>query len=195
MATDEPPPFGHRPLIDAGLLAGLLADPDRLRVASALVLGATTLDEVKAATGLGSRAAGRALSRLVDAALVIRDETGRHWLIEDAFRQAAIAAAPQDKPDPFDRPGDTARVLRAFVKDGRLVSIPSAHLKRRVVLDYIVQDFEPGHRYTERQVNAILARWHEDVASLRRYLVDEEYLEREVGGGAYWRAGGSFDLE
>jgi hypothetical protein len=44
-------------------------------------------------------------------------------------------------------------------------------------------------------VNAMLGRWHEDVASLRRYMVDEGFLEREGGGGDYWRAGGSFPTE
>ena len=50
--------------------------------------------------------------------------------------------------------------------DGRLVSIPSSHAKRLVVLDLVVQDFEPGEHYTERQVNAVLARWHDDVPAL-----------------------------
>jgi hypothetical protein len=194
LATDEPSPFDELPLIDAGTLAGLLADGDRRRVTAALVLGASTLDEVKGATGLTTRAVGRALTRLVDAELVVRDDDGRHWVVEDAFRQAAIAAAPTDKPEAFDAPEDAARVLRAFVRGQRLVSIPSHHSKRLIVLDYVAQSFEPGRRYNEREVNATLARWFDDVASLRRYLVDEGLLEREPGGGAYWRAGGTVEV-
>jgi hypothetical protein len=194
LATDEPAQFDELPLIDAGTLAGLLANGDRRRVAAALVLGASTLDEVKTATGLRARSVGQALTRLVDAGLVVRDDDGRHWLVEDAFRQAAIAAAPTDKPESFNAPEDAARVLRSFVRGQRILSIPSQHSKRRVGLDYVAQEFEPGRRYSEREVNATLARWYDDVASLRRYLVDEELLQREPGGGAYWRSGGTVDV-
>lgn len=83
-------------------------------------------------------------------------------------------------------------VLRAFLDaHGRLASIPSKHSKRLVVLDHLAQRFEPGVRYPETEVNAILRSAHEDVAALRRYLVEEGFLDRE--GGVYWRCGGSVD--
>jgi hypothetical protein len=78
------------------------------------------------------------------------------------------------------------------VRDGRLVSIPAQQSKRRVVLQHIVRVFEPGIRYPEREVNALLAVWHADHAALRRYLVDEGLLSRE--GGLYWRTGGYVDV-
>lgn len=81
-------------------------------------------------------------------------------------------------------------IVRRFVKGTRLVSIPARRGKRRLVLDWLAQDFEPGRVYPESTVNAILARHHPDYASLRRFLVDEEFMERR--GGFYWRAGGSF---
>ena len=81
-------------------------------------------------------------------------------------------------------------MLRAFVRDGRLLSIPAVHGKRVVVLDWLVQRFEPGRRYSENMVNLILAQVHPDTASLRRYLVDEGMLDREAG--EYWRSGGTF---
>ena len=84
-------------------------------------------------------------------------------------------------------------VLRTFLEGNRLTAIPATHAKRLVVLDVIAQDFEPGVRYTERQVNLILGKRHADTAALRRYLVDDGFLEREGGGGPYWRAGGTFE--
>jgi hypothetical protein len=74
------------------------------------------------------------------------------------------------------------------VVDGRLVSIPAARGKRRVILEHIVAAFEPGVRYPEREVDAILRAWHPDHAALRRYLVDELLLSRDAG--IYWRIGG-----
>ncbi len=81
-------------------------------------------------------------------------------------------------------------VLRAFLDaHGRLSSIPSKHNKRLVVLDHLAQLFEPGVHYPEPEVNRVLCAVHEDVAALRRYLVEEGFLDRE--GGIYWRCGGS----
>jgi hypothetical protein len=57
-----------------------------------------------------------------------------------------------------------------------------------VVLEHIAALFEPGVRYPEREVDAILRAWHPDHAALRRYLVDEQLLARDAG--EYWRIGG-----
>ena len=76
------------------------------------------------------------------------------------------------------------------MKDGRIVQIPRQPSKRRVLLDLLAQEFEPGRRYTEREVNDVIAAFHPDTAAWRRYLVDEEFMEREAG--LYWRAGGTY---
>jgi len=86
-------------------------------------------------------------------------------------------------------PPDQRRVMDAFVVDGRLTRVPARHAKRLVVLDWLAQSFEPGRRYTEREVNETLAARHPDVATLRRHLVEEEMLSREAG--EYWRSGGT----
>jgi hypothetical protein len=82
--------------------------------------------------------------------------------------------------------------LRAFVRDGRIVNMPSKHAKKLALLDWLAQDFEPGRRYSEQMVNLILGQRHADTAALRRYLVDEGFMAREAG--QYWRAGGSTDV-
>ncbi|MST32532.1 DUF2087 domain-containing protein [Acidimicrobiaceae bacterium USS-CC1] len=85
-----------------------------------------------------------------------------------------------------------AAVLRGFVVDGRLQRMPAQHSKRLVVLDFLAQRFEPGVRYREAEVNDRLLAFHSDFATLRRALVDEGFLERR--DGAYWRAGGTFEV-
>ncbi len=80
-------------------------------------------------------------------------------------------------------------MLRVFVRDGRITSIPTTHAKRLVVLDWLVQRFEPGRRYTEATVNLIISGAHPDTAALRRALVDEGMLDRDQG--EYWRSGGT----
>jgi hypothetical protein len=84
---------------------------------------------------------------------------------------------------------EEARVLATFVKDGRIVTMPAKRAKRLVVLDHVSQAFEPGRTYPEAEVNERLRAFHDDVAALRRYLVDEGFLSREAG--TYWRTGGT----
>lgn len=93
----------------------------------------------------------------------------------------------------MSRPADDAETLRRFFgADGRLLTMPTRHLKRRLVLDHVAQRFEPGVRYDEREVDAVLKAVHDDHAALRRYLVDEGFLSREAG--VYWRSGGSVEV-
>jgi hypothetical protein len=179
------------PVPDAAAIAGLLADECRRRVVAALVLGSATVDDVRLATGLTTREVAEALARLVAGELVVRGTDGEHVLLGEAFRLAAIAAAPErPAPDPTgDAPEDEARVLRAYFRAGRLIQIPAQRSKKLIILDRLALEFDVGMRYSERQVNGILRRFHPDVASLRRYLVDEGFLDREAG--EYWRAGGT----
>lgn len=70
--------------------------------------------------------------------------------------------------------------------------IPAKRSKRLVVLDLLAQEFAPGQAFDEPEVNRRLRRFHDDIASLRRHLVDEEFLTREHGW--YWRSGGTFEV-
>lgn len=96
--------------------------------------------------------------------------------------------------EPDERAAADARTLRQFLDaDGRLHTIPTKHAKRLVVLDHLAQSFELGVVYPETDVNAVLRRFHDDVAALRRYLVENGFLTREAG--QYWRSGGTVDLD
>jgi hypothetical protein len=86
--------------------------------------------------------------------------------------------------DAYDR-----KVLSNFLtRDGRLKDFPAQLKKEQVILRYAARLFEPGKRYTEKQVNEILARLHEDTARLRRGMVDYGLMRRQGGGGEYWLA-------
>jgi hypothetical protein len=73
------------------------------------------------------------------------------------------------------------KVLKAFFKHGRLVQIPSQRKKRQMVLEKIVDAFEPGRPYDEMEVNHILLEFHDDVASLRRGMIEVGLFTREKG--------------
>ena len=81
-----------------------------------------------------------------------------------------------------------ARVLRAFIRDGRLVSIPAREKRRQVVYRYLRdQVFTEDRPYPEREVNQRLALFHPDAATIRRGMVDAGLVTREAG--AYRRRG------
>jgi hypothetical protein len=94
------------------------------------------------------------------------------------------------RPDLQDALRDKDAVIRSFfAADGTLKTIPTKIRKRLVVLDRLSQEFEPGEKYDEATVNNRLRAFHPDVAALRRYLVEEGFLDR--ADGRYWRSGGT----
>jgi hypothetical protein len=79
-------------------------------------------------------------------------------------------------------------ILSTFVDaDGRLTAIPAQHKKLMIVLRWLVEDFQPGRRYSEAEVSRTISRRHDDFATLRRLLIDEELMQRRRG--VYWRTG------
>ena len=131
-------------------MVGLLAEPERLRVVSALALGAGTIGEVAAAAGLDQREVVRALRRLERSGLVSRDKD-RLTLHAERFKQAAQEAAPDEPGEPLSADPATDAVLRAFTRDGRITSIPVRRGRRRLLLEHVAAAFEPGVRYPERR--------------------------------------------
>ena len=77
------------------------------------------------------------------------------------------------------------RLYGQLARLGKALSNPH----RLEILDLLAQQFEPGERYGETEVNNRLRAFHQDVAALRRYLVEEGFLDRAEG--RYWRSGGS----
>jgi hypothetical protein len=73
------------------------------------------------------------------------------------------------------------KVLRTFFQHGRLRSIPVQRKKRQIILEKIIQEFEPEREYSHREVNQILVEFHEDVATLRRELVATGLMQRSDG--------------
>jgi hypothetical protein len=96
---------------------------------------------------------------------------------------------PGDRDEPFDPsappfepddPAFEAKVLRAFVKGDRLVSVPARERRKRVVLRFLVAQVLPDDDpVPEPELNARIARWNPDFASLRRYLVETGLATRE----------------
>jgi hypothetical protein len=101
-------------------------------------------------------------------------------------RDPSPSPAPASEPE-LRKLTPTEKVVRAFLRGDRLVSIPAKPSKRDLLLPVILDRCFPEDReYEEKEVNMRLALLHPDVAALRRYLVDGRWMTRD--GGIYRRA-------
>jgi DNA-binding transcriptional ArsR family regulator len=192
--------------MDHDLLTTLkaLSDASRLRIVGLLAVRPYAVEQLSAALELAPGTVVHHLKRLRAAGLV--EGRAAHPYMEYSLRLDALQrlgrkldelekgsddeGAQLPGPDGDVLPAYDAKVLRAFLVDGRLASIPAQEKKREVVLRFLLQRCFPEDRdYPEKEVNQRLALFHPDVASLRRYLVDGKYMTRKAG--QYHRAGGA----
>lgn len=77
------------------------------------------------------------------------------------------------------------KVIDSFFEYGKLKSIPVQRKKERIILEVIAEQFAFDRTYTEREVNLIIADFHDDFCTLRRDMIAEKLLARE--NGTYWK--------
>jgi len=71
------------------------------------------------------------------------------------------------------------KVIDTFFEYGKLKSIPSQRKKKRIILEEISKAFELGKEYTEKEVNLIIADYHDDFCTIRRDFIAEHLFSRE----------------
>ena len=169
----------------------LALDPVRLAVAGASAVGPVDVDEIAGLLDLPAHKIEKALGRLRAAGIVGDDLRLDTEMLRSVGAQLPDLAGPDDAVFEGTWNDDERAVLARFFERDRLREIPSNRTKRRVVLERLDQEFEPGLRYGEREVNRRLQLFHPDHASLRRHLVDEGLMTR--ADGSYWRTGGRFE--
>lgn len=77
------------------------------------------------------------------------------------------------------------KVIENFFEYGKLKNIPAQRKKRQIILKELLKSFEVGRKYTEKEVNLIIADFHDDFCTLRREMIMEKLMDRE--GIYYWR--------
>jgi len=73
------------------------------------------------------------------------------------------------------------KIVNRFLKDGRFETLPVQRKKLKYVLQYILDNFEMNKVYTEKRVNAIITKYHDDYCRVRREFVDERMMIRKDG--------------
>jgi predicted transcriptional regulator len=172
-----------------------LGDANRLKIVGLLAQKPSSVEALAAALGLSESTTSHHLSRLAKSRLVSARADGHYYIYSldtDRLKEMSqhllndenLPGLSQDvEGDAFER-----KVMKAFVdSEGRISAFPAQEKKQLVLLRYVLNAFELGKRYTEKEVNEILLRYNEDTASLRRELVEYKMMAREGGGGVYWR--------
>ncbi len=170
-----------------------LADSNRLKIVGLLAGKELTVEQLAAMLDVKAPTASHHLSKLTEAGLVSARAEGYYSVFRlevDAIKamserlsalETFTAYAVDVDVDAFDR-----RVWANFsLPDGRLKTIPAQRKKRSAVLRHLAESFKSDTRYSEKRVNKILSRFHEDTATLRREMVGEKLLTRQ--DGVYWR--------
>ena len=169
-------------LEDVSLLFKALADPARLRILGVLAERPHAGHELADRLALTPPTISHHMRRLVAARLVnvVPDAQSRIYSLRtDAIREISGSALGDQVPQPA-RDEDDA-VLRAFFDGPRLRQIPASRKKRVIVLRRLLERFAPGRAYPEAEVNELLREAHDDVATLRRELVDYGFMVRDRG--------------
>ena len=166
----------------------LVLEPARLALLGAAAVGPVDIAAIAIDLDMDENRIQRELGKLAAAGLI---DSERRLDVE-VLREVARSVPTEAPIDPslVDGPwtDDEAQVLSRFFSGRRLLSIPSAHSKRLLVLERLAFEFEPGRRYQEAEVNFSLQMFYADYAALRRYMVDEGFMTR--ADGVYWRTGG-----
>ena len=163
-----------------------LADRSRLQILKSLAQEDMYVERLAQRLGLTPPTISFHLKKLSEAGAVTSYKTQYYtmYALEKSVFMTSILDLIQEKSDEAELQNqrDEAyrqKVLDTFFEYGKLKSIPTQKKKERIVLEEMVKAFDFGRHYTEREVNIILADFHDDFCTLRRDMVGEKLLDRD----------------
>ncbi|MGL5940437.1 MAG: metalloregulator ArsR/SmtB family transcription factor [Waterburya sp.] len=74
-----------------------------------------------------------------------------------------------------------SKVLKSYINSDKITEIPASRKKRLVILKWLVNKFDFGRSYTEKEVNEIIKLYHPDSATLRREFIGYQLMKRDQG--------------
>src|SRR5829696_1974988 len=169
-------------LENLSLLFKALSDPARLRILGLLAERPLAAHELAERLALTPPTISHHMRRLVAARLVDVEPEAQsriYSLRTDAIHEISGSILGKDASQPAS--DEDNAVLRAFFDGSRLRQIPASRKKRVIVLRRLLERFAPGRSYPESEVNQLLREAHDDVATLRRELVDYGFMVRDRG--------------
>ena len=172
-----------------------LSDENRFAIVGFLANKPYSVEHLAELVGLSVSTTSHHLAKLAKVNLVTARVDGHYYIYslrkevitdmaEDLSKSDALKQSdPINSEDMFTR-----KVMKAFTDEaGQITAFPAQEKKLLVLLGYVLKDFEPGVKYSEKQVNEIISRYNPDTAFIRRSFIIYKMMDRENGGGSYWR--------
>lgn len=165
-----------------------LADRSRLQILKSLLEEDMYVERLAQRLELTPATVSFHLKKLMDAGAVssCREQYYTMYSINKEVFQCRILDILGEKSSDAQRQQEREaryrqRVLDSFFEYGRLKSIPAQRKKERICLEEIAKELELGRPYSERELNQVLLRFHQDYCTLRRDMISEGILRREEG--------------
>lgn len=70
------------------------------------------------------------------------------------------------------------KVLKSFMKGGKVLRIPAQYKKRLIIAEEILRRFDKATTYNEREIDTIISEVCDDYCTIRRTFIDEGMMER-----------------
>ncbi|MBU5473726.1 DUF2087 domain-containing protein [Roseburia sp. MSJ-14] len=170
-----------------------LADKSRLQILKSLMIEDMYVERLAERLNLTPPTISFHLNKLEDAGAVesykdqyymmysLKKEVFMTKIIDIIKEESADSKLQEEREEAYRQ-----KVIEAFFEYGKLKSIPAQRKKERIVLEEIAKSFEKGKKYTEREVNIIIADFNDDFCTIRRDMISEQILERDKA--TYWLA-------
>ena len=163
-----------------------LSDKSRLAILKSLMEEDMYVERLAERLGITSATVSFHLKKLEEAGAVFsyKDQYYTMYSINKEVFEVSILEILREKTSDSELQKEREeayrkKVISAFFDYGRLISIPSQLKKERIVLEEIAKAFEPGRKYSEKEVNEIILTFHEDFCTLRKDMVQEGLLCRK----------------
>lgn len=174
---------------EAILLFKCLSDKSRLQILKSLAIEDMYVERLAERLNISAPTVSFHLKKLADAGAVTSYKSQYYMMysLNKNVFSINILDILQEKSDETDLQQQRdieyrQRVIDTFFEYGKLKSIPAQQKKERIVLEVIAQAFEYDQMYSEREVNIIIADFHDDFCTIRRDMVGEHLLERDAEG-------------
>ena len=173
---------------EALLLFKCLSDRSRLQILKSLAIEDMYVERLAQRLDLTPPTISFHLKKLAEAGAVtgtknqyytvysLNRELFKGSMLDIILEESDEASQQQQREEEYRR-----KVIESFFEGGKLKSIPAQRKKERIILERIAESFEAGRDYSEREVNIIIADFHDDFCTIRRDMIADKLLSRENG--------------
>ena len=163
-------------------LLKLLADETRLEILNMLLKEDSYVEKIACELSLTPATICYHLKKM-EAAGVVNCSRSQFYIIyslnREIFDKPLFELIKKDEEIVDTEEKYKKEVVSNFFKYGRLTQIPTQRKKREIVLAEILKQFDFDREYGEKEVNAIILRYHEDFCTIRREMIAFGMMTRD----------------